>query len=328
MLCRLITKINTYEDPHMYTQLYKNTIDNAKSENRNKHTDIYYESHHIVPDFMFKNRSRKGPCGHLDGNPDSVDNIVLLTFREHLMCHYYLYEIYKDTRYGYSAGSSLQFFFVKATGNHVRSRSLSEVDETFLQEMDHLRLLGISSISKARLGKMPVVDAITRKSIGSVDIHHPKILSGEWIHHSKGKPSPNSGRNQQGKNNSNYKEMTNYRELRLFECVNKSVEDGYLVKNLLEMNIKSEFIEFSKISTAWVKNNYGNIQCLVDKVNIAFDSEIKYNPYHRSKKQRQIASDTTKATCWVTDSLSNNKISKSELVSFLAENPSWKHGRT
>ena len=150
----------------MYKQLYKEIIDTAKLEKRTKNSEIYYESHHIVPEFMFKIRKRTGPAGHLDGDANSVDNLVLLTFQEHLMAHYYLYEILKDTHYGYSAGSALQFFFVKATGGHIRQRTLSEVDKKFLDEMAHLRQIGIKCISNARAGKMPVVDAITREKIG------------------------------------------------------------------------------------------------------------------------------------------------------------------
>jgi nucleoside-diphosphate-sugar epimerase len=134
----------------MYKQLYKNLIDFAKNENRIKGANKYYESHHIVPDFLFKNRKRSGPPGHIDGDPNSAENLVLLTFSEHLMAHYYLYEIYKGTHYEYSAGSALQFFFVKACGNHMRQIQLNEVDEQFLKEMSYLRQLGIDSISKAK----------------------------------------------------------------------------------------------------------------------------------------------------------------------------------
>lgn len=33
---------------------------------------------------------------------------------------------------------------------------------------------------------MPVKDASTGEMIGSVSTSHPKVLSGEWVHHSKG----------------------------------------------------------------------------------------------------------------------------------------------
>lgn len=273
----------------MYKQLYKTLIDTAKQENRMKNQEIYYERHHIVPDFLYKNRSRPGPAGHLDGEPDSTENLVLLTFSEHLMAHYYLYEIYKNTHYEYSAGSALQFFFVKATGNHVRQRNLSEVDAEFLKEMEHLRLLGNACISKARKGKMPAVDAVTREKVGSVPIDHPKIISGEWIHHSKGIPSktlPENRPSQVGNLNTNYKEMTPERRYRMWQCVTRSCEDDYLKIHLLDANMKKEFTEFNRISTAWIGRNFKSIDELVNETNINMGTSVKYSSYHRSSTQR------------------------------------------
>ena len=39
----------------MYKELYKNIIDNARKEKRMKNQGTYYEHHHIVPDFLYKN---------------------------------------------------------------------------------------------------------------------------------------------------------------------------------------------------------------------------------------------------------------------------------
>ena len=159
-----------------YKKLYKQIIEKSQSENRSKGNGIYYESHHIIPEFMFKDRRRAGPKGHLEGNPESKSNKVLLTFSEHLMAHYYLYEILKCGHYGYPAGSALQFFFVKATSaGHARQINITEVDEKFLKDMEELRSIGIASVSAARKGKMPAVDAVTRKVIGSVPVDHPRV---------------------------------------------------------------------------------------------------------------------------------------------------------
>lgn len=276
----------------MYKKLYKEIIDNAKAEDRVKSSDNYYEKHHIVPDFLFKNRKRKGPSGHLDGDPNSNDNIVMLTFKEHLMAHYYLYEIYKGTRYEYSAGSALQFFFVKAVGGHSRQVHLTEVDEEFLKKMEHLRKIGNDSISKARKGTMPVVDAKTRESIGSVSINHPRVLSGEWIHHSKGVPSrirPENRRSMKGSNNVNFKELTDDRKIRIWECVKRSCVEDYMIVKLFVLELKKEFTEFKKISHMWVLNNYENYQNLINEVNSNCGMNIKYNPYFRSSAQRAVA---------------------------------------
>lgn len=273
----------------MYLDLYKNIVSNALAEKRQK-GNVYYETHHIVPDFMFKNRSRKGPNGHLDGDPNSIDNMVLLTFQEHLMAHYYLYEICKGTRYEYQSGTSLQFFFVKAGNNHIRQRELSEVDVKFLNEMAHLRELGIASISAARTGKMPAVDAATREKVGSVPINHPKVISGEWIHHSKGKPGHKNTKSSKGSANNNYKPLTKDHLHRLYKCALRAiVDDTYISRKKLIQNMKEEFTEFKKISEVWISNHLGGISKLVEMLNEHMNTNYVFDPYYRSKSQRQQA---------------------------------------
>lgn len=64
----------------MFKKLYNSIIKKAKKENRNKHKGVYYEQHHIIP-----------RCLNGDNNQD---NLVLLTTREHLVCHFLLTKIY------------------------------------------------------------------------------------------------------------------------------------------------------------------------------------------------------------------------------------------
>ena len=309
----------------MYKQLYKKIIDNAKLEKRNKNSGTYYELHHVVPEFLFKNRKRKGPAGHLDGNCNAVDNLVLLTFQEHLMAHYYLYEILKHTRYEHSAGSALQFFFVKATGGHIRQRELTEVDEKFLNEMAHLRQIGIDSISKARKGKMPVVDAITRETIGSMPVDHPRVLSGEWVHHSKGIKQTWAPQVQSGKNNNNYKEMTEEKRQRALECVSRSlVDDCYFSKKKFSASIKEEFSEFKKISVIWIINNFGSVESLIREYNTKMGTTVIYNPVYRSSEHRKMLSIESAKYCTVTNDTTKLKIKKDELVAFLNNNPEYR----
>jgi len=313
----------------VYKDLYKSIIETAKKENRKKNVGIYYESHHIVPEFMFKNRKRTGPAGHLDGNPEAADNKVLLTFQEHLLAHYYLYEMYKDTRYGYSAGSALQFFFVKATGNHKRQIELSEVDEKFLKEMAHIRLLGIESIKKARSGKMPVVDATTKEKIGSVSVSHPKVLSGEWVHHTTGKKFFGKGRDQRGSNNLNFRPMSDEHKTRIYKCLKNSlVEDIYFSRKKFLKNLKLEFIDFKKISERWVYNNFKSPTGLVESYNKDNCSNIKYDPYYRSKEQRSLLAKASSNKRWVTNGKTDRQIPKAEMKNFLKKYNEYYKGRT
>ena len=308
----------------MYKELYKKLIDNARKENRMKNQGTYYERHHIVPDFLYKNRKRTGPKGHLDGNPNSEENLILLTFSEHLMAHYYLYEIYKGTRYEYSSGSALQFFFIKATGKHKRQINLSEVDEKFLKEMEHLRLLGNNCISKARTGMMPVVDAITREKQGSVPIDHPKVLSGDWVHHSKGIPGK-SARDMRGSKNTNFKELTQDRRERMWKCVSESCQEGYLKLHLLQNNMKLEFTEFKKISLAWIGNKFGSLENLILETNINMNLDIKYSPYHRSEEQRKNAAAHSTKHRWYNNGITNIRVTNEK--EFCKEHPEFVQGK-
>jgi|694.fasta_scaffold108894_5 hypothetical protein len=69
-----------------YTRLYFKIINRANS----KRLSEYSENHHIIPESFFINRSRKGPAGWLNGNPEDSSNIVSLTAREHFICHWLL----------------------------------------------------------------------------------------------------------------------------------------------------------------------------------------------------------------------------------------------
>lgn len=61
--------------------IYETMISRAKSENRHKSdSGVYYESHHIIPKHM--------------GGTNDPDNLVLLTFREHILAHYMLWRIH------------------------------------------------------------------------------------------------------------------------------------------------------------------------------------------------------------------------------------------
>lgn len=56
-----------------YTKWYTSIINNAHSLSREKGVGIYYEEHHALPRCV--------------GGDDSKENLVLLTAREHFLCH-------------------------------------------------------------------------------------------------------------------------------------------------------------------------------------------------------------------------------------------------
>jgi hypothetical protein len=70
-----------------YLKIYQNIIDDAKSANRKKrkNSDVIYENHHIKPRSV--------------GGSNDTSNLVLLTPKEHFICHLLLVEIYKGTEF-------------------------------------------------------------------------------------------------------------------------------------------------------------------------------------------------------------------------------------
>ena len=71
-----------------YKRIYDNVIVNAKNCNRRKCKGVYYENHHILPKCM--------------GGTNNVENLVLLTAKEHFVCHMLLCEIYSDNKLKYA----------------------------------------------------------------------------------------------------------------------------------------------------------------------------------------------------------------------------------
>lgn len=72
-----------------YKRIYDQIINKAKSENRKKKHGVYYEAHHIIP-----------RCLGGDGKASNYShpNIVLLTAKEHYICHKLLCEIYPENK--------------------------------------------------------------------------------------------------------------------------------------------------------------------------------------------------------------------------------------
>ena len=76
-----------------YTRWYYDIINRAQSRNL-----IKGHNHHIIPESFYKKRVRKGPPGWLEGDSEKSTNKVMLTSREHVICHLLLArEKMKDT---------------------------------------------------------------------------------------------------------------------------------------------------------------------------------------------------------------------------------------
>ena len=64
-----------------YERWYYNIVNNAKCQPRNSDKE-YYENHHIIPRSL--------------GGDDRPENLVRLTYREHILCHWLLYKFSLD----------------------------------------------------------------------------------------------------------------------------------------------------------------------------------------------------------------------------------------
>ena len=62
-----------------YSNIYYSIIKNAKSQSRIKQVGDGYQTHHIIPRCM--------------GGTDDIDNLVVLTYKEHRICHRLLIEM-------------------------------------------------------------------------------------------------------------------------------------------------------------------------------------------------------------------------------------------
>jgi hypothetical protein len=98
-----------------HQKVYDNIIQKAKNENRVKHKGNYYENHHIIP-----------RC--LNGG-DEKENKVLLTAKEHFICHKLLTYIYPGNR------SLVYAFHMMTIPYKERKIYISARDYSYLKEL-------------------------------------------------------------------------------------------------------------------------------------------------------------------------------------------------
>lgn len=72
-----------------YTNLYFRIIAHAKKNNYALPSDKI-EEHHIIPDSFFVESTRGSKIGWLNGDPNDNQNLVFLSMRQHILCHYLL----------------------------------------------------------------------------------------------------------------------------------------------------------------------------------------------------------------------------------------------
>jgi hypothetical protein len=114
-----------------YERWYYNIIAKAKCQHRSKHDDTYYESHHIVPRSL--------------GGKNTLDNLVFLTYREHVLCHWLLY---KFTQGEDKSKMAFAFWAMCQLKNDRHQRKV-----TPLRILEAARVAHIKELSKTVSGK-------------------------------------------------------------------------------------------------------------------------------------------------------------------------------
>lgn len=204
---------------------------------------IYTEKHHIIPK-------------HAGGTNDLVNMIELLP-EEHFMAHYIRYMAYNDKndyisiRFMVNGYKNKKFLI-----NEIPKTKLNKMVKMFKQGVGEFRKKhswhtddGVKRISESRKGMLPVL--VDGKVI-AVSVLHPKVLSGEWVHHTSGKISvfdefgnklritskeyrnnkntyvANTG-NQMGINNATYSGYTDDDIVKFVVDLSKFINCGYII---------------------------------------------------------------------------------------------------
>lgn len=312
-ICFLIN--NSLRTIMNYRKIYKNLIMKAKNENRKKSQGTYYESHHVVPDFLFKIRKRKGPRGYLDGDSSCPNNKVLLTAREHLVAHLLLYKILKGTHYEYAAGSSLVFFVIKNGGtveNNIHPRIREFVG--YAKKYERIKKLAAKCTSERNKGWINVRNSKTGEYFGRMSVLDNRYTSGEFVHHTKGRIISDEEKvrwgPRGGENNANYKELTSERKERIFDIISTSIEAGTFIKKLFMRTFKEKFVEFKKVSDVFISNKFGSFEKMIEQYNIERDENIKFNPYYRTLEHKQKMRESNNLYIWITNGIESIRVKK------------------
>lgn len=144
---------------------------------------LYIEMHHIIPRSL--------------GGLDDSSNLVEVLPEEHIFLHMLRYKIYGKREDALAVRFMLNGYDAKPLLSGTKIALTKQIRMGYAWIRTHAQTIrekhgwhtpeGVANISKARRGKMPAKDALTGKKIGMVEITHPKVLSGEWVHHTKGR---------------------------------------------------------------------------------------------------------------------------------------------
>jgi len=107
-----------------YQKIYNSIISNAQKVNRKKSRGVLFEKHHIIPKSL--------------GGSNAESNLVLLTPKEHYMCHRLLVEIYRGTSQEHKMYYAM-WCMINGLGNQKRYATSSRVYENFRNKIHSIQ---------------------------------------------------------------------------------------------------------------------------------------------------------------------------------------------
>jgi len=274
----------------------------------------YYEAHHIIP--------------KSEGGSDDMSNMILLTFKEHFFAHLLRFKdsvLKQDSvaiKQSYATLMLMSSFAPKSKRHINSSKTYEYYKNKYWSEYkpEYHNMFNKShtpearkSISEARKGMMPVKDANTGGMIGSVSINHPKVLSGEWVHHTKGRIASNAERERvskatKGERNPNFKGSVTAKFIldTLRNHYETCTYGGYLHFSEFGKFLKSaakEDFGYNIDPSCMVKNRFGSKSSMLNSFNSLNNMKLLYDPKHRGfpKNKNQptyywFSNDATKTT--------------------------------
>lgn len=171
--------IKYLRNTNIKTRIFKRN----KNDSRLTMKNIYVEVHHIIPRSL--------------GGVDELYNLVETLPEEHLFLHMLRYKIFRKredalaVRFMLNGICSREAFVKNKLILNKKIRSgycWLRTHAQFLRKTEGWHSPeGIERIRESRRGKMPARDILTGGLVGQVELTHPNVLSGRWVHHSKGR---------------------------------------------------------------------------------------------------------------------------------------------
>jgi len=112
-----------------YTKTYYKIINRANERPK----EGYLEKHHIIPNSFFISSKKKNSW--IDGDPNAADNLVLLTAREHFVCHLLLVRMVTGVGKYKMALALKRFMYAKRHQAHISSRDYEFIKKTVSEQM-------------------------------------------------------------------------------------------------------------------------------------------------------------------------------------------------